>query len=157
MAGGRVRVNTAVFSNDYRDLQVQSFLRPGVIDVSNAGSATIRGIEVEGAATAGRGVQLEGYVSWLDAIYDSYLFKGPGSETFDAAGNRLNNAPEWSGSGSAVYEIGTGQCGDGLRAGDGVVAEPGVLHASQRRHRDPAAYGLVHLRAGFDQKPATGR
>ena len=28
MAGGRVRVNTAVFYNDYQDLQVQSFVRP---------------------------------------------------------------------------------------------------------------------------------
>ena len=37
MAGGRVRVNTAVFYNDYQDLQVQSFLGAGVIDVSNAG------------------------------------------------------------------------------------------------------------------------
>ena len=30
IAGGRVRANTALFSNDYQDLQVQSFLRPGV-------------------------------------------------------------------------------------------------------------------------------
>ena len=81
MAGGRVRVNTAVFSNDYRDLQVQSFLRPGVIDVSNAGSATIRGIEVEAAAAAGRGVQLAGQFSWLDATYDRYLARGPGGVT----------------------------------------------------------------------------
>ena len=73
MAGGRVRANTAVFYNDYQDLQVQSFLRPGVIDISNAGSATIKGIEVEVAAAAGRGVQLAGHVSWLDATYDRYL------------------------------------------------------------------------------------
>ena len=37
MADGRVRVNTAVFYNDYQDLQVQSFLGVGVIDISNAG------------------------------------------------------------------------------------------------------------------------
>ena len=79
MASGRVRLNTAVFSNDYRDLQVQSFLRTAVIDVSNAGSATIRGVEVETAVTPGRNVQLAGYVSWLDAIYDRYLFRAPGS------------------------------------------------------------------------------
>ena len=116
MAGGRVRVNTAVFSNDYRDLQVQSFLRPGVIDVSNAGSATIRGVEVEAAAAAGRGVQLAGHFSWLDATYDRYLFRGPGSVTLDAAGNRLNNAPEWSGSISAVYRARDRRRGNGLRA-----------------------------------------
>ena len=60
MAGGRVRVNTAVFSTDYRDLQVQSFIRPGVLDISNAASAIIRGVEVEAAAAARRGLQLVG-------------------------------------------------------------------------------------------------
>jgi outer membrane receptor protein involved in Fe transport len=29
MADGRVYVNTAVFHNDYKDQQVQTFLRPG--------------------------------------------------------------------------------------------------------------------------------
>ena len=55
MAGGRVRANTAVFYNDYQDLQVQSFLRPGVPDISNAASATIKGVEIEVAAAPGRG------------------------------------------------------------------------------------------------------
>jgi hypothetical protein len=82
MAGGRVRVNTGVFYNDYRDLQVQSFISPGVIDISNAGSATIRGVEVEAAAAFERGVQLAGHFSWLDATYDRYLFRGPGSVTW---------------------------------------------------------------------------
>ena len=78
MAGGRVRANTAVFYNDYQDLQVQSFLRPGVIDISNAASATIKGVEVEVVAAAGRGIQLAGNVSWLDATYDRYLAMVPG-------------------------------------------------------------------------------
>jgi outer membrane receptor protein involved in Fe transport len=42
-------------------------------------------------------VQLAGSVSWLDAAYDRYLAVGLGGLTGDAAGNRLNNAPEWSG------------------------------------------------------------
>ncbi len=78
MAGGRVRANTALFYSDYRDLQVQSFIRPGVPDISNAGSATIRGIEVEVAAATGHGMQLAGNVSWLDATYDHYLAALPG-------------------------------------------------------------------------------
>ena len=81
MAGGRIRVNTAVFSTDYEDLQVQSFPFPGVVDISNAGAATIRGVEVEASAAAARGVQLAGHFSWLDAIYDQYLFLVPGSTT----------------------------------------------------------------------------
>ena len=152
MASGRVRVNTAVFSNDYRDLQVQSFLRTGVIDVSNAGTATIRGIEVEAAAAAGRGVQLAGHFSWLDATYDRYLFRGPGSVTLDAAGNRLNNAPEWSGSGSAVYEFATGRAGTASVRGDMSWQSRVFFTPVNDAIETQRAYGLLHLRAGFEPK-----
>jgi len=150
MASGRVHVNTAVFSNDYRDLQVQSFLRPGVIDVSNAGSATIRGIEVEAAAASGRGVQLAGHFSWLDATYDRYLFRGPGSVTLDAAGNRLNNAPEWSGSISAVYQLATGGAGTASVRSDVSWQSRVFFTPFNDAIETQRAYGLVHLRAGFE-------
>ena len=45
IAGGRARVNTAVFYTDYQDLQVLSFLRPGVPNITNAASAGITGVE----------------------------------------------------------------------------------------------------------------
>jgi iron complex outermembrane receptor protein len=38
-----------------------------------------------------------GHVAWLDARYDEYVAIGAGGVTGDAAGHRLNNAPEWSG------------------------------------------------------------
>ena len=47
-----------------------------MLDISNAASATIKGVEVEVAAAAGRGVQLAGNFSWLDATYDRYLAVG---------------------------------------------------------------------------------
>ena len=95
---------------------MQSFLRPGVIDISNAASATIKGLEVEALRRWGAACSSRASVSWLDATYDRYLATGPGGVTGDAAGNRLNNAPEWSGSVSAVYEFATGGR-DGLPAG----------------------------------------
>ena len=73
MADGRVYVNTAVFYNDYQDLQVQTFLRPGVVRLSNAAIGDHQGLEVEATAAVGRGLQLAGHVSWLDATYDRYL------------------------------------------------------------------------------------
>jgi iron complex outermembrane receptor protein len=149
MAGGRVRVNTAVFSNDYRDLQVQSFPRLGVIDVSNAGSATIRGIEVETAAAAWRDVQLAGHFSWLHTTYDRYLFRGPDA-TFDAAGNRLNNAPEWSGGGSAVYQFGTGGAGTAFVRGDVSWQSRVFFTPVNDAIETQRAYGLLHVRAGFE-------
>ena len=150
MAGGRLRVNTAVFSNDYQDLQVQSILRPGVIDISNAGSATINGIEVEATAAAGRGVQLAGHVSLLNATYDRYLTRGPGGTTRDLAGNRLNNAPEWSGGGSVVYELATGRAGTASVRSDVSWQSRVFFTPVNDAIETQRAYGLLHLRAGFE-------
>jgi iron complex outermembrane receptor protein len=149
MAGGRVRLNTAAFYNDYRDLQVQTFILPGVLDIRNAASATIRGLEVEATATAGRGLQLAGNVSWLDATYDTYHAVGPGGVPVDAAGNRLNNAPEWSGSGSAVYEFAAGGAGTASIRGDVSWQSPVFFTPANDAIETQHAYGLVHLRAGF--------
>ena len=38
-----------------------------------------------------------GHLAWLDATYDRYVAVGVGGATGDVAGNRLSNAPEWSG------------------------------------------------------------
>jgi iron complex outermembrane receptor protein len=149
IAGGRARVNTAVFYTDYQDLQVQSFLRPGVPNISNAASAGITGVEIEAAASAW-GVQLAGSVSWLDATYDRYLAVGQGGLTGDAAGHRLNNAPEWSGSGSAAYEFATGRAGFTSVRCD-VSGQSRVFFTPfNTAIETQAPYALVHLRAGFE-------
>jgi iron complex outermembrane receptor protein len=96
-ADGRAHANLAVFHTDYSDLQVQTAIRPGVIDISNAAEATIRGIELEGAVRPLSGVQAGGHLAWLDALYDRYVAVGVGGVTGDVSGRRLSNAPEWSG------------------------------------------------------------
>jgi iron complex outermembrane recepter protein len=152
MAEGRVRVNAAVFYNDYQDLQVQTFFQTGVVLVTNAASATIKGLEVEAAATMGRGLQLTGSVSWLDATYDHYEAVGPGDVRGDAAGHRLNNAPEWSGRGSAVYELATGRAGTTSLRGD-VSWQSGVFFSPFNTAIEAQpAHALVHLRAGFEPR-----
>ena len=118
MAGGRVHVNTAVFYNDYQDLQVQSFVRPGVLDISNAGSGNHQGRRGRGGRGAEAWPAARGPRSWLDATYDRYLAECRAAQRLDAAGHRLNNAPEWSGSGSAVYELATGRAGTASVRGD---------------------------------------
>lgn len=96
-ANGRTMVNVAGFHTDYQDLQVQTAIIPGVIDISNAAQATIRGVEVENATRLGHGMQAGGHLSWLDSRYDRYVAVGVGGSTGDVAGNRLSNAPVWSG------------------------------------------------------------
>jgi len=149
MASGRVHVNTAVFSTDLQGLQVQSFVRPGLIDISNAASARINGVEVETSGTSGA-VQLSGNLSWLDATYGSYLAVGAGGVTRAAEGNRLNNAPAWSGSGSASYSLLLGSAGTVSMRGDVSWQSRVFFTPFNDDVETQTAYGLVHVRIGFE-------
>ena len=93
----RLDLNGAAFYTDYTDLQVQTPIRPGVVEITNAAAATIRGVEVEGQAQPAPGWRMGGHVAWLDARYDRYTAVGPGGSPVDVAGRRLSNVPEWSG------------------------------------------------------------
>jgi iron complex outermembrane receptor protein len=104
LANGRATVNIAAFHTDYRDLQVQTAIIPGVIDISNAAAATIRGVEVENTTRLGYGFQVGGHLSWLDSRYDRYIAVGVGGMTGDVAGNRLSNAPVLSGRAWVAWE-----------------------------------------------------
>ena len=151
MAGGRVRTNAALFYSDYQDLQVQSFIRPGVPEITNAGAASIKGVEAEVDASMGRGLKLAVTGSWLDATYDRYLTR-VGGVTRDAAGNRLNNAPAWSGSGSAVYEFAASRFGTvSVRADVGWQTRVFFTPLNNDVETQPA-YTLAHLRAGFEPR-----
>jgi iron complex outermembrane recepter protein len=97
MASGRATLDVAAFHTDYSDLQVQTAIRPGVIDISNAAAATIRGVEVEATARLTQGLRAGGHLAWLEAKYDRYVAVGVGGVTGDVAGNRLSNAPASSG------------------------------------------------------------
>jgi len=97
LMNGRARVNAAVFSMDYANLQVQTPIGIGVFDIRNAAEATINGVEVEGASRIGRGIETGGHVTWLDATYDRYTAVALGGIVADVAGHTLNNAPEWAG------------------------------------------------------------
>jgi iron complex outermembrane receptor protein len=94
---GRSRFGLSAFVMDYTNLQVQATIQPGVLDIRNAASATIRGGEVENTTRFGHGIDAGGHLTWLDATYDHYVAVAVGGATGDVSGNRLNNAPEWAG------------------------------------------------------------
>jgi iron complex outermembrane recepter protein len=97
LMNGRSRFGVAAFVMDYTNLQVQAGIQPGVFDIRNAASATIRGVEVENTTRFGHGMEAGGHLTWLDATYDDYIAVAVGGTTGDVSGNRLNNAPEWGG------------------------------------------------------------
>ena len=71
-----------------------------------------------GSPASAASLQLATSFSWLDATYRRYLAVGNGGVTQDAAGHRLNNAPEWSGNQSATYEFAAGRGGTAFVRGD---------------------------------------
>ena len=121
LAGGRSRFDVSAFVMDYTNLQVQTPIGIGILDIRNAAAATILGIEVEDTSRVARGVEAGGHLTWLDATYDQYIAVAISGDTGDVAGNRLNNAPEWAG---RLWI----EC-----------AIDGVLHAVQRHHPAPGS------------------
>jgi iron complex outermembrane receptor protein len=110
----RLTANVAAFWNDYTDLQLSSFVAdPGGVGgfgalFTNAGAATIRGVEVEVVARPTSALTLNGTLAYLDGQYDEYI--GPGG--LDISDQReLVNAPEWSGRLGAVYAFELGANG----------------------------------------------
>ncbi len=101
--GRALRLNGAVFQNDYSDLQItvnDPTLGFAPI-IQNAASARIRGFELEAQARPGGGLMLEGGIGYLDAEYRDVDIRA-----FNAGVNKnsqLQNAPEWTLSGSASY------------------------------------------------------
>ena len=117
----RLRVNLSFFRYDYKDLQVQSLVAPGVVAIRNAADARITGGEVEITAKPVRALTLTANYALLDAEYRAFgnasvpnqlvpFVTGDSrfnaaTRTYNASGNRLNAAPKGQLSGSATLNV----------------------------------------------------
>ena len=103
----RLRLNAAVFSTDYKDLQILQLLIPigapeglsGVLVTQNASDAKIDGLELEFTALVTDAFTISGSYTYLDTAYDNfgippgYLAPGEGAAP-ERDGNELRNAPD---------------------------------------------------------------
>ena len=79
--GGRLELNTAVFHNKYKNVQLSVFTsytqangQPGFFgDFTNAGKATVQGAEVEFLWMPTTDWRISGHLATLDAKYDEYI------------------------------------------------------------------------------------
>ncbi|NOZ66128.1 MAG: TonB-dependent receptor [Alphaproteobacteria bacterium] len=101
----RLRGSIGVFNYDYTNLQVVEFVG-GVATTSNAGQASVKGVEVELIARAAPGLDINASLAYLDAKYDVFFESG-----VDFSGNRLANSPEWTYSFGAQYTADVGDAG----------------------------------------------
>jgi len=104
---GRATINTAVFFADYTDVQIPgSLVLPGppvsfVGTVTNAGSAEMKGIEVESAFQFSESLSARLNVGYIDAEYTEFLLNG-----VDVSAQRdVQNTPDWTGNASLTYSL----------------------------------------------------
>lgn len=78
--GGKVRLNGAIFDNEYKDFQARISANAGdldfpdpVLSVVNAGKLRIRGAELEGSWTPVSGLLLDTQIGYLDAKYKEFF------------------------------------------------------------------------------------
>ncbi len=111
---GTLRVNTALFHNQYKDLQRIAFSTAGgdngalAQNIQNAAEATINGVEIETIWAATDNFVLTAAVGYLDASYDDFSgldLDNDGTPDPDIAeGLDLERAPEWTCAFSANYD-----------------------------------------------------
>jgi len=101
-------INASAFYTDFTNLQVAQFFGINLQNTgnqlsvtSNAGSAVIKGAELESVWLAFRGMQLSAGFGFLDARYAQFAnVDGQGS---NANGKRMENVPKETGNLSALY------------------------------------------------------
>jgi len=103
-------VSLSLYDTKYTDLQV-SIWNGTSFSTQNAGEATTKGFELEGAWQIASAWDLAGGLAYLDAVYDDFpgapcRWDEPGCdpENNNLAGEKMGWAPEWSGNLRLSYE-----------------------------------------------------
>ena len=110
LAGGKGRLNFALFNTWIDDLQLNAFDPvSGIGYITNAATARSRGIEIDGSWQFSRYLTLSGSFAWLDAKYQKFeqapcpisLSLAGVQPPCDASGKTMPRAPEFSAGASA--------------------------------------------------------
>ena len=106
----RLRVNAALFYNDYTDIQVTQFEAGSggaSSSIVNAGEATYQGLELEITALVTDNLLMEFSYGYLDAEYDEYVARNPVTDQEEDISDVTTptRAPENSGSLGLQYDF----------------------------------------------------
>ena len=101
----RLNVDLTLFYNDFKDMQVMTWVGPGVSDYAadNAGAASSYGAELEINARLTQGLTADVNLGYTHAEYDNYKTMDPvlGEISFD--GNRVQFTPKFTASAGLTY------------------------------------------------------
>lgn len=108
---GRLQANLAAFHMKYDNLQVSQVIGTAST-LSNAAKATIDGVEAEFSLRPVDNLRIDLSGAYTDARFDEFITQDsarPYLGVLDLSGNRLPQAPKWSGSAGIYYDIPTSE------------------------------------------------
>jgi iron complex outermembrane receptor protein len=136
----RLRLNAAVFDNQYSDLQFVTQDTTVGPTVRNAGAAEVRGGELELTWLATEALQFDVGVGYLDAQVTEV-----DPATLVSPGASLVRAPEWSTSAGVSYEFNLGELGTLTPRLDWVYRSDTYYEARNRPQSLQPSYDLINV------------
>ena len=141
----RLFLNLSAFHNKYKDIQLSIFTEYTTAqgtkaffgDFTNAGEGTVNGFEAEYQWLATDNFSVTGNLAWLDAKFDTYMFKNVNI----ANQQEFTNAPEFSGAMNLEYRTDIGAAGS-LTARIGYAYQSSVV-ATTEVVKDPVTLATV--------------
>ena len=105
---GTLKFNATAFLSEFDNFQLNNF-DGFAFRISNAGSATTQGVELESVwLTPLEGLSLQGAVSYIDATFGDEVGSLAAGEPV-VGGEQIGDAPEWSGTVGFNYEASFGE------------------------------------------------
>jgi iron complex outermembrane receptor protein len=162
----RLRFNISAFHYDYSDLQIQATIAPGIVSIANAATAKVNGVEIETTARIVSNFSMNANLSYLHARYGNftkaavpaalapYLAGDPNfnvaAGTYDASGNRLNQAPTFSGTVAAEYDYTLASGAKFYARGDVYFQGKVFYDPSNSVYQEQPAYHLFNASVGYN-------
>lgn len=145
----RLRVNGAIFYNDFKDLQVFSQINSGnlpLLVLDNASDAESSGVEIDVAAILAEGLTFNVNATFIDSQLKEFVSEDTG-ENF--SGNRIAQTPETSVSAILAYERGLFNGGK-LNAQTSLAYKDDLFFTTENNPLvGQEAYTLVNARLGY--------
>jgi iron complex outermembrane receptor protein len=150
-AGGKVRLNGAVFYIDWTDLQLNLPIPGGggQFYISNVGGATSRGLELELTARATDGVDLFGSFGYTRARFS----EGSVSTGADVSDKKVPFTPDYTA--SFGLQVSRNVRSNVMAFGRAEVVARGEFQYDDANTAGQEAYALVNLRAGVEVRRVT--
>lgn len=146
----RLRVQSALFYNDYSDLQVFTLQNTGGIPVQvrdNAADATTYGAEIEATVQPVPAFAMKWGIGILQSRYDRFQ---SGANNF--SDNELVSAPQANLNGLVRYRVVVGDLGEVEMQADATYNEDQFFDTANRRRLAQDAYWLFNARVSFAKR-----